>query len=151
LLAIHTLQALAHHATGHRTTALDRLSAAVRQAAPEGYRRVFLNEGLALRRLLPQVRSQAPGFVDELLAAFGQQSPMTEQKAVQSTRLLEPLTEREIQILRLIAAGRSNPEIAGQLYLSLNTVKWHVKNLYGKLQVSNRVEAAARAQELKIL
>jgi LuxR family maltose regulon positive regulatory protein len=151
LLAIHTLQALAHHATGHRTTALDRLSAAVRQAAPEGYRRVFLNEGLALRRLLPQVRSQAPGFVDELLAAFGQQSPMTEQKAVQSTRLLEPLTEREIQILRLIAAGRSNPEIAGQLYLSLNTVKWHVKNRYGKLQVSNRVEAAARAQELKIL
>ncbi|MFN2167122.1 MAG: LuxR C-terminal-related transcriptional regulator, partial [Anaerolineae bacterium] len=103
----------------------------MQQAAPEGYRRVFLDEGPALRRLLPQVRSQAPDFVDELLAAFGQQSPTTEQKALQSTRLLEPLTEREIQILRLIAAGRSNPEIADQLYLSLNTVKWHVKNLYG--------------------
>ena len=65
--------------------------------------------------------------------------------------LVEPLTARELEILRLIAAGRSNPEIAELLYLSLNTVKWHVKNLYGKLGVSSRVEAAARAQELELL
>ena len=56
-----------------------------------------------------------------------------------------------MEILRLIAAGRSNPEIAELLYLSLNTVKWHVKNLYGKLHVGNRVEAVVRAQELRLL
>ncbi len=65
--------------------------------------------------------------------------------------MIEPLTKREREIVRLIAAGRSNPEIAELLYLSLNTVKWHVKNLYGKLGVSSRVEAAARAQELGLL
>jgi LuxR family maltose regulon positive regulatory protein len=70
---------------------------------------------------------------------------------VQPWSLVEPLTVRELEILRLIAAGRSNPEIAELLYLSLNTVKWHVKNLYGKLGVSSRVEAAARAQELELL
>ncbi|MGD8793071.1 MAG: LuxR C-terminal-related transcriptional regulator [Anaerolineae bacterium] len=61
------------------------------------------------------------------------------------------MTDREIEILRLIAAGRTNPEIAEHLYLSLNTVKWHVKNLYGKLGVGSRIEAAARGQELGML
>ena len=151
LVSIHLLQALALGASDQRPAALDRLAAAVQLAAPQGYRRAFLNEGPALQGLLSRIHRQSPEFVGEILAAFGEQRPDAAQKALRSAGLLEPLTEREIQILRLITAGRSNPEIAAQLYLSVNTVKWHIKNLYGKLQAGNRIEAAARARELGLL
>jgi LuxR family maltose regulon positive regulatory protein len=98
--------------------------------------------------MLSEARHAAPRFVASVLAAFSRQGSTVERLA---ESLVEPLTVRELEILRLIAAGRSNPEIAELLYLSLNTVKWHAKNLYGKLGVSNRVEAAARAQELELL
>jgi LuxR family maltose regulon positive regulatory protein len=98
--------------------------------------------------MLPDVRHVAPRFVDSVLEAFSGKVVVSKGPA---DSLVEPLTERELEILRLIAAGRSNPDIAESLYLSLNTVKWHAKNLYGKLGVSNRVEAAARAQELGVL
>jgi LuxR family maltose regulon positive regulatory protein len=65
--------------------------------------------------------------------------------------LIEPLTPREREVLRLIAAGRSNPEIAAELVIAVTTVKTHVKNIYGKLQVTNRIQAAARAQDLRLL
>jgi len=118
-------------------------------AAPEDYRRAFLDEGLAIVGLLPQVRHLAPGFVSQVLEAASEKDggpPIPQTQA-----LVEPLSERELEILRLIAAGRSNPEIAELLYLSLNTVKWHAKNLYGKLQVGSRIEAVTRAQELELL
>ena len=83
---------------------------------------------------------------DQAASAEGVGPPMP-----QAGALVEPLSERELEILRLIAAGRSNPEIAELLYLSLNTVKWHAKNLYGKLNVGSRIEAVARAQELELL
>ena len=85
-----------------------------------------------------------------LRAAPGDTAETTEDRD-RAPQLLEPLTQREEEVLRLIAAGRSNPEIAELLYLSLNTVKWHAKNLYGKLGVSSRVEAVTRAQELDLL
>jgi LuxR family maltose regulon positive regulatory protein len=117
-------------------------------AAPQGYLRALLDEGQQVATMLPEVRHVAPQFVDSLLEAFSGKAALAEGTA---DSLVEPLTERELEILRLIAAGRSNPEIAESLYHSLNTVKWHAKNLYGKLGVSNRVEAAARAQELGVL
>ena len=102
---------------------------------------------------MPAARSTAPEFVDRLLSAFAEETarpePVRTDKGQQV--LTEPLSEREAEILRLIAAGRSNPEIASLLYLSLNTVKWHIKNLYGKLSARSRVEAIARAQELDLL
>jgi LuxR family maltose regulon positive regulatory protein len=64
---------------------------------------------------------------------------------------VEPLSERELQVLRLLAAGSSNPEIAAQLYISLNTVKSHLKNIYGKLGVTRRGQATARARDLHLL
>jgi LuxR family maltose regulon positive regulatory protein len=149
LITIYLQQALVHQAVGHTEQALERLEMALRLAAPEGYRRAFLDEGQAIVDLLPQVRHVAPTFVDQVLAAAG--SGGTVPTVSRLHVLVEPLSERESEILRLIAAGRSNPEIADLLYLSLNTVKWHVKNLYGKLQVGNRVEAVARAQELELL
>jgi LuxR family maltose regulon positive regulatory protein len=149
LITIALLQALVNLSAGHPKWAIARLANALNLAAPEGYRRAFLDEGTAIVDLLPQVRHLAPGFVAEILSAAT--AGGTDQAAARSTALVEPLSERERDVLRLMAAGRSNPEIAELLYLSPNTVKWHAKNLFGKLHVSNRVEAVTRAQELELL
>ncbi len=146
LITVYLQQARAWQAMGQVGQALACVEKALRLAAPEGYIRAFLDEGPAILDLLPQVRSMAPAFVDQVMAAAGAQPP-----SAPASALAEPLSERELEILRLIAAGRSNPDIAELLYLSLNTVKWHVKNVYAKLYVSNRVEAAARGQELGLI
>ncbi|UCC63220.1 MAG: tetratricopeptide repeat protein, partial [Anaerolineae bacterium] len=151
LITVYLQQALVQRALGHQEEALARVEDALRLAAPEGYRRAFLDEGQEIADFLPQVRRIAPAFVDSLLKAFAGPRHTMAYDSSRPFPLLEPLTGRELEILRLIAAGRSNPEIAELLYLSLNTVKWHAKNLYGKLQVSNRIEAVARAQEFGLL
>ena len=86
-------------------------------------------------------------YVGRLLEAF----ETTAQQPVVIEPSIEPLSDRELEILRLIAANRSNQDIAQELVLSLSTVKWHITNLYGKLQVRNRLEAANRARELGLL
>jgi len=149
LITLYLLQAVAHQAAGHTEEALARVEKALDLAAPEGYRRAFLEEGPVILDLLPRLRHLAPHFVSQVLEAVSARD--TNPPVVAAQSLIEPLTEREFEILRLIAAGRSNPEIAEQLYLSLNTVKWHAKNLYGKLNVSSRIEAVARAQQLELL
>jgi LuxR family maltose regulon positive regulatory protein len=149
LITIYLQQAAVQQAMGQRQGVLARLEKALRLAAPEGYCRAFLDEGRVIVDLLPQVRQVAPAFVDRVLESA---SVAGDQQAVpHAPALIEPLSDRELEILRLIAAGRTNPEIADLLYLSLNTIKWHVKNLYGKLGVGSRIEAAARAQELDLL
>jgi LuxR family maltose regulon positive regulatory protein len=154
-ITVRLQQALLDRALGRERQALPRVEEALRLAAPQEYRRAFLDEGPPLLDLLPRVRQIAPEFVDSLLSVYPQESPGSgvgePRPSPQNAALIEPLTEREREILRLIAAGRSNPEIAELLYLSLNTVKWHAKNLYGKLGVGNRVQAAARAEELHLL
>jgi LuxR family maltose regulon positive regulatory protein len=90
----------------------------------------------------------APGYVSRLLAAFGE-SPQTTSPAVQA--LVEPLTEREMEVLRLAADGLSNREIAQELVVAVSTVKSHINHLYGKLAVKNRTQAVARARELGLL
>jgi LuxR family maltose regulon positive regulatory protein len=146
LITVYLQQALLEQALGRTKRALARVAKALGLAAPEDYRRVFLDEGSGIIELLDQVRSAAPEFVGQVLRAAGVQAAVSPEGP-----LAEPLSQRELEILRLIAAGRTNPEIADLLYLSLNTVKWHVKNLYAKLMVGSRVEAAARAQELGLL
>jgi len=148
LITIYLLQARMRWAQGQRAVAHSRVESALRLAATQGYLRAFLDEGEVIAAVLSNVRHVAPHFVDSVLEAFLRQGTPVERGA---DSLVEPLTARELEILRLIAAGRSNPEIAKSLYLSLNTIKWHAKNLYGKLGVSNRVEAAARARELELL
>jgi LuxR family maltose regulon positive regulatory protein len=143
------LQAVAHQAAGRTEEALAHIEKALDRAAPEDYRRAFLDEGPIILDLLPRLRHRAPHFVSQVLEAASAQG--TSPPAMPAQSLVEPLSERELEILRLIAAGRSNPEIAEHLYLSLNTVKWHAKNLFGKLNVSSRIEAVARAQELDLL
>ena len=150
LITVCILQGLAQQALGLKEQALARLGEAVRLAAPEGYRRAFLDEGPVVLALLPGVRQMAPDFVDSLLggapAELSQKTP-----AFRRQPLVEPLSERELEVLGLMAEGLSNREIAERLFVSIGTVKTHVHNICSKLAASSRTQAAARARELGLL
>lgn len=148
------LQALAHDALGDSNTALQTIGDALTLAAPGGLIRTFVDEGLPMRQLLSAAAAHAimPGYVEQLLAAFetptqtaGDSYPLGGQP------LLEPLSQRELEILHLIADGLSNREIGERLFLALDTVKGHNRRIYGKLDVQRRTEAVARARELRLL
>jgi LuxR family maltose regulon positive regulatory protein len=152
LIEALVLLALTHAAQGDLTSALVPLERALNLAEPEGYVRIFADEGEPMRNLLRQAatRGITLGYTRRLLSAFD--APAGVPSTVDQAALLaEPLTAREIDVLRLIAAGLRNEEIAGQLFISLATVKRHIANAYGKLAVSNRVEAVSRARELGLL
>ena len=156
VIEILVLQALAFEAQDNISDSLKSLERALTLAEPEGYFRIFVDEGLPMARLLYEALSHdiAPDYVQRLLKAFPVEEP---EKAESSqphgldSELVEPLSERELEILQLIAEGKSNQEIGSQLYLSLNTVKAHTRNIYGKLGVNSRTQAAARARALGIL
>jgi LuxR family maltose regulon positive regulatory protein len=135
--------------------ALDALAEALMLAEPEGFLRVFLDEGSRMRELLRMAttRGLAGAYTRRVLAAFEAPPPRVEPPVV-STGATSPnhaLTTRELEILRLIAAGLRNAEIAVHLQISPATVKRHIANTYGKLGVEHRTEALARAAEMKIL
>lgn len=144
------LRALAHWKQGEHTDALRGLERALRLAEPEGYVRLFVDLGFQMGRLLQeaQFRDVMPHYVEPLLSAF---TPNVVSLGATEATLPEPLTEREHEVLQLVAAGLTNPEIAEKLVISPQTVKKHAANIYGKLNVSNRTEAAARARELDLL
>ena len=154
VLEILVLRALADQAQGNRTAALSRLQQALLLAEPEGYVRLFVDEGapmLALLRLA-RARGMVPAYVTTLLAAFGEQ-PGTNPTLhmARSSSLVEPLTEREREVLGQLLKGASNREIARHLVLSVNTVKKHVYNICGKLGVQSRTQAIVRARTLNLL
>jgi LuxR family maltose regulon positive regulatory protein len=144
------LKALAHSRRGEAAGAMTSLEHALRLAEPEGYVRLFADLGLPLARLLQEAGSRAvmPDYVERLLTAFRNETAISPTSA---TRLPEPLTEREIEVLRLLAAGLTNREIAEQLVISPETVKKHSANIYGKLGTRNRTETVARARQLELL
>jgi ATP/maltotriose-dependent transcriptional regulator MalT len=155
-IEILILQALAAQAMGKTARAMHALEQALRLAEPEGFTRIFVDEGPPMACLLYEAatRGIAPDYTRRLLAAF----PIAEQEQMASSKvqapgfdMIEPLSEREIEVLQLIAEGLTNPEIAARLFLSLNTVKVHTRNIYGKLGVNNRTGAVARARALGIL
>jgi ATP/maltotriose-dependent transcriptional regulator MalT len=155
MIEILILQALAHQAQGDQPRALGSLERALTLAEPEGYVRSFVDEGEAMRLLIEkQTRNREHllnDYVDKLLAAFTQ--PLTAPKSVsihQKSNMLEPLSERELEVLKLLRSELSGPEIAGQLIVSLNTLHTHTKNIYNKLGVNNRRAAVRRAEELDL-
>jgi len=156
VIEILVLQALAYEAQDDIPNALVPLKHALSLAEPEGYFRVFVGEGPSMARLLYKAVSHdiATEYVQHLLGAF----PVEKTKKNDSSKsydpaskFIEPISERELEILQLIAEGLSNPEIGARLYLSLNTVKAHTRNIYGKLGVNSRTQAAARARTLGLL
>jgi LuxR family maltose regulon positive regulatory protein len=150
LITVCILQAAAHQALGQKEEALARLEEAVRLAAPEGYRRAFLDEGPAVLAVLPDVRRVAPEFIDSLLASTPVE--LSREKLVHYKQpLIEPLSEREVEVLGLMAEGLSNQEIAAKLFISVGTVKTHVHNICGKLAAGSRTQATALARQLGLL
>ena len=146
VIEILVLQALAHQAEGDPPAALASLQRAVTLAQPEGYVRIFADEGPPMAPLLRAVAKQgtAPGYVRRLLAAVSR----TEDSTPASQELIEPLSARELDVLRLLGTDLDGPEIARELVVSLNTMRTHTRNIYAKLGVSNRRAAVRRAQEL---
>ncbi|WP_201373147.1 LuxR C-terminal-related transcriptional regulator [Ktedonobacter robiniae] len=160
VLKIQILEALAHAVRQEHRMARSVLIQTLKLAQPENDQRVFLDEGPAmealLKTLLPELREAALiSYARILLRAFAQESgaqPTREaQPRGENVLLLDPLSEQEQRVLRLLAAGRSNPEIANTLMLSLNTVKTHVQSLYRKLDVHSRVEASEAARRFSLL
>jgi LuxR family maltose regulon positive regulatory protein len=150
------LLALVFSVQGETDQALVHLEKALSIGEPEGYIRIFVDEGPPMAHLLYEALSRgiAPDYVRRLLTAFPDAEPEQtdpSKSQVPESELVEPLSEREIEVLQLIAEGLTNPEIAARLYLSLNTVKVHTRNIYGKLGVNNRTQAGTRAKALGIL
>jgi LuxR family transcriptional regulator, maltose regulon positive regulatory protein len=145
-----TLRSLAESTLGDHSAALASLEHALRLAEPEGYVRLFVDLGRPLGRLLQlaQARNVLPDYVGTILEGFGQYDELASGAV---PMLTEPLTDREQEILVLLAAGLTNSEIAGTFFISSETVKKHTANIYGKLHVRRRTEAVARARELNLL
>jgi LuxR family maltose regulon positive regulatory protein len=158
--------ALAQTRNGEAATALTTLTQALSLAEPEGYVRTFVDCGHDMQGLLQLVakRGTASNYVSKLLEAFdpvqgGGGLTKVEKSGVLPVRpesvaqrsLLEPLNERELAILKFMAVRLSNREIASELYLSVNTVRWHAHNLFVKLGVGGRAEAVSRARDLNLL
>ena len=151
LITVSLLQALTYHDLRDAAAAHHALERAVRLAAPEDYRRRFLDEGTAVARLLPHVRGVAPTFVDEVLRAFGPVEHASSTPLGVSQASIDPLSDQELNVLRLLADGLSNRAIADRLVITVGTAKWHVHNLYARLGVGNRTQAVARARELNLI
>jgi len=151
VLEILVLRALALHAQSDRAGALSTLERALMFAEPEGYVRLFVDEGAPMLTLLRQAQAHGmlPDYVAILLAVFGEQTAADLQLyAPRVSSLAEALTERELDVLRLLVAGLSNPAIAQELVITVGTVKRHVNSIYGKLDVKSRSQAVARAHTL---
>ena len=143
------VQALARHARNDLPGALDSLAQAVAYAEPEGYVRIFVDEGPPMAALLTEAveRGLAPRYVALIRAALATSRGVAERKR----SLIEPLSDRELEVLRLLTTELSGPEIAAHLVVSLHTVRTHTKNIYAKLGVSSRRAAVQRAAELELL
>jgi LuxR family maltose regulon positive regulatory protein len=137
------------------------LEHALSLAEPEGYVRVFVDEGPAMKEMLRRAASRgiAPQYVARLLAAFGDATMEERQKVERSPSssvlgppsLVDPLTARELEVLRLLTTHLSSTEIAKELFISVNTVRSHVRSIYSKLDVHSRYQAIGRAKDLNLL
>jgi LuxR family maltose regulon positive regulatory protein len=152
LVEIWLVRALLYQVAERAEDAYNLIQQALRASAPRGYFRLFIDEGDLVRSLLESV---APCLTDEALAAFVKRllETMPGEPAKGKTKPVdaERFSDREREVLRLLATGLTYEEIGRQLFLSLNTVQFHVKNIYGKLQVNKRTQALEKARELNLI
>jgi LuxR family maltose regulon positive regulatory protein len=158
VIEILVLQALAHKIQGEMPAALVALGQALALAEPEGYVRMFLDEDANMAQLLREAagRGSMPNYAGKLLAAFeaqehGNTSESPVPAALVSQLLIEPLSQRELELLRLLKTDLSGPEIANQLMIALSTVRTHTKSIYSKLNATNRRAAVKRGTELGLI
>ncbi|HEX8228102.1 MAG TPA: LuxR C-terminal-related transcriptional regulator [Chloroflexia bacterium] len=160
-LKVMVLQAVALHAQGEKDKALRLLGDAMSLAEPGGFIRIFIDEGMTMAQLLAEAaaRGVMPAYAGRLISAFEAEKSRSTGESHRtslpafppSQPLDEPLSQRELEVLQLIARGLSNREISERLFLALDTVKGHNRKIFDKLQVQSRTEAIARARELGLL
>jgi LuxR family maltose regulon positive regulatory protein len=167
VIEIGVLQALVLYELGEDQEAVQKLAGALALGEPEGYRRIFLDEGRTMAALLARCRARkpepgvylpTPQYLQNLLDIAQLEAGMAalaDQPIAARTRtpdgLPVSLSAREVEVLGLIADGRSNQEISAELYLALNTVKRHIYNIFTKLDVKNRTQAVTRARQLGLI
>jgi LuxR family maltose regulon positive regulatory protein len=153
VIEILLLQALAYQAKGEMETAVAAMQHALSLAEPEGYVRLFVNEGAPMQKLLAACLTfgSSPKYVTRLMQAIDPAPDAISALPDPNQMLIEPLSDRELEVLALIGNGLTNQAIADELVIALSTVKKHVNNIFGKLSVSSRTQAVNRAQELAIL
>ena len=141
------LKALALHSINDLNGAIQTLNQALSLAEPQGYIRIFVQEGEMLEALLQQVHSTRKNdtYTKILLSAFAKEL------ASPQSGLVEPLSPREIEILNFLTTSLSVPEIANELTISSNTVRSHIKSIYGKLEVNRRLDAIEKAKKLQLV
>ena len=149
VVEILVLQALAHHDRGHGVAGLEPLGRALTLAEPEGYVQTFVAEGGPMADMLELAASRgiASDYVRRLRGAFG----VRERRATGQPRLLEPLSDRELDVLRLLASDLDGPGIADEMVVALSTVRTHTKSIYAKLGVNSRRAAVRRGEELGLI
>jgi LuxR family transcriptional regulator, maltose regulon positive regulatory protein len=156
-LELLLLKAIAYQMQGDKNQALQLLQEALTLAEPGGFIRTLIDKGVPMEKLLSATSKQGvmPSYVAKLLAAFEAEkhkiAVLSSAPALGDQVLLEPLSERELEVLKLIAQGLSNRDISKRLFRALDTIKGHNRIIFDKLQVQNRTEAVARARELGLL
>jgi LuxR family maltose regulon positive regulatory protein len=153
VIEILTLQAVAEYARGDVHAAASALERAMELAEPEGYARVFADKGPPVVALLRLLADRRPDWTypRRLLAAAVPSVPAPPVPEIVTDHVVDPLSERELQVLRLLATDLDGPDVARRLVVSLNTLRTHTRNIYAKLGVSSRRAAVRRAGELNLL
>lgn len=154
-LKVLVLKAVALYMHAEKNQALQLLSDVLTLAEPGGFIRLFIDEGLPMVQLLSEGAAHGvmPGYIGKLLAVFEaeKQKGVDKSNPASAQALIEPLSQRELEVLQLVAQGLSNEEIGKRLFLALDTVKGHNRKIFDKLQVQRRTEAVARARALGLL
>jgi LuxR family maltose regulon positive regulatory protein len=158
VLQVKIFESLAAYLQGDFEFAFDSIERALKLAEIENYQRIFLDEGQMMQEILVATNERLSGdpkcttkqYIGHLLKAFEAEPFYSTKQIGQMSSMLEPLSDRELEVFKLLEGGLSNQEMAANLHISLNTVKAHLKSIYGKLGVNNRVQAVAKGRELHL-